>query len=60
MLDGECMLSTLGEGIDIRQDLPKYRVYEDGILTKEVSNIVDIWREDFVTFIIGRRYYCRL
>lgn len=48
--DGEALLGT---NIDIRQDLPKYRIYENGVLTKEVSNIVDIWREDFVTFVIG-------
>lgn len=39
--------------IDIRTDIPKYRVFEDGVLTKEVDSIEDLWREDFVTFLIG-------
>lgn len=40
-------------GVDIRTDLPKYRVYENGTLTSEIFDITDIWREDFVTFVIG-------
>ncbi len=40
-------------GADIRQDLPKYRIYERGKLTAEVTNILKYWREDFVAFLIG-------
>ena len=36
---GEFMLSDLGEDIDIRSDVPKYRIYENGILTKEVTDL---------------------
>lgn len=39
--------------IDIRSDLPRYRVFENGVLVKECSNVKDLWSEDFVTFIIG-------
>ena len=40
--------------IDIRSDLPRYRIYEDGILSREVEDISDIWRDnDWVTFLIG-------
>ncbi|MBI4319319.1 MAG: DUF1445 domain-containing protein [Chloroflexi bacterium] len=38
---------------DLRTDLPKYRVYEDGRLIDEPSNIVDYWREDLVGFLLG-------
>ncbi|MBM7649628.1 uncharacterized protein YcsI (UPF0317 family) [Bacillus ectoiniformans] len=38
---------------DIRTDLPKYRIYKNGILEKEVLDIKDEWRDDFVTFLIG-------
>lgn len=38
---------------DIRTDLPKFRVFENGQLVKEVTSIVDMWRDDFVTFVIG-------
>lgn len=47
--DGEYALGD----IDIRTDLPKYRIYENGILVKELTDISSYWRDDFVTFIIG-------
>lgn len=50
---GNKMLNFLGEDIDITTDIPKYRVYEDGILTGEYTNIKDFWRDDFVSFLIG-------
>ena len=38
---------------DIRFDVPQYRIYKNGILSKEVENISDIWRDDLVTFLFG-------
>lgn len=38
---------------DIRTDLPKYRIYKNGILTDEVMNITKYWQDDFVFFLIG-------
>jgi len=38
---------------DIRTDLPKYRVYRRGKLEEERSDIVDLWQDDFVSFLIG-------
>ncbi len=43
----------INQGIDIRTDLPKYRVFVDGELKEEVHDISHLWREDFVTFVIG-------
>ncbi len=40
-------------GGDIRTDLPRYAVYENGVKTAEPTDIRDIWRDDFVTFILG-------
>ncbi len=40
-------------GIDIRTDVPKYRIYVDGVLSQEVHDISNLWEADFVTFIIG-------
>lgn len=40
-------------GADIRRDLPGYRVFEHGVLLREVANISDLWRDDLVTFLIG-------
>jgi len=50
--------SSSGDGIgpnmiDIRTDLPKYRVFVDGVLSKEVCDVSEYWRRDLVTFIIG-------
>ncbi len=50
---GDPMLPTLGADIDIRTDVPRYRVYRDGDLADEPTDIRALWREDFVTFVIG-------
>ena len=50
---GNPMLPTLGHDIDIRHDVPKYRVFRDGVLTDEVTDIADIWRDDLVTVALG-------
>lgn len=50
---GNKKLNYLGEDIDITTDIPKYRVYEDGVLTGEYTDISDLWRDDFVSFLIG-------
>src|SRR4051812_7501126 len=38
---------------DLRTDVPRYRVYEDGELTGEVTDATDVWRDDLVGFLIG-------
>lgn len=40
-------------GADIRTDLPKYRVYRRGELVEERTDILDLWRDDLVAFLIG-------
>ena len=50
---GDPMLPTLGHDIDIRTDIPSYNVYRNGELTETVPDIKDLWRDDFVAFIIG-------
>lgn len=40
-------------GSDLRTDLPRYRVYEKGVMTAEVTDIKDYWRSDFVGFVSG-------
>ncbi|MEM8871999.1 MAG: putative hydro-lyase [Pseudomonadota bacterium] len=50
---GDPALPTLGEDIDIRTDVPRYRIFHDGELTGEVSDIRDLWRDDFVTVALG-------
>jgi uncharacterized protein YcsI (UPF0317 family) len=45
--------ADLAPGADLRTDLPRYRVYQDGILTEEVSDIRGLWRANFVSFLLG-------
>lgn len=40
-------------GADLRTDLPGYRVYRDGRLAEERTEIGSLWREDLVSFLIG-------
>ena len=40
-------------GADIRRDLPGYRVFEHGVMVREVVEVADLWRDDLVTFLIG-------
>ncbi|MFT9488280.1 MAG: putative hydro-lyase [Tepidibacillus sp.] len=39
--------------IDIRTDVPKYRVFKNGEFVDEPLDIKDIWQDDFVTFLLG-------
>jgi uncharacterized protein YcsI (UPF0317 family) len=50
---GDPLLPTLGEGLDLRSDLPRYRVWQDGVLVDEVDDIAALWRDDLVGFAIG-------
>ena len=40
-------------GADLRTDVPRYRIYREGKLEAEVTDIVTEWREDFVAFLLG-------
>jgi uncharacterized protein YcsI (UPF0317 family) len=40
-------------GADLRSDLPRYRVYRDGKLAAEPTDVRDLWRDDLVSFLIG-------
>ena len=45
--------SLLAPGSDLRTDLPGYRVWRDGVLADEPDDLVDLWRDDLVSFLIG-------
>jgi uncharacterized protein YcsI (UPF0317 family) len=40
-------------GADLREDLPRYRVYEHGELVDEPVNLRRWWRDDLVGFLLG-------
>ena len=50
---GDFLLPELGQDIDIRSDVPGYRLFEDGILKEELADIKHLWRDDLVTFVLG-------
>ena len=50
---GNPMLPSLGEDVDIRYDIPRYRVYKDGVLVDEPYDIASQWRDDLVSFVLG-------
>ncbi|MDT8717385.1 putative hydro-lyase [Clostridium sp. 19966] len=50
---GDKKLKFLGQDIDITKDIPKYRIYKNGILSGEYTSVENFWREDFVSFLIG-------
>lgn len=50
---GQRDLPFLAPGCDIARDIPRYRVYKDGVLTGEPLSVEDLWRGDFVSFLIG-------
>lgn len=45
--------TALAAGADLRTDLPAYRVWRDGAPVAEPVDVLDHWRDDLVTFLIG-------
>ncbi len=43
----------IAPGADIRTDLPRYRVFRQGQLVEETTDIIPFWRDDLVAFLIG-------
>ena len=50
---GDPGVPALGEDLDIRTDLPRYRVWRNGELVDEPADIRSVWRDDLVSFVIG-------
>lgn len=50
---GDPRLPALGRDIDVRSDLPGYRVFREGTQTDSRTDIAALWREDLVSFAIG-------
>ena len=49
---GDPSIPPLGD-IDIRSDVPSYRVFHDGRMTEELPDISGLWRDDLVSFALG-------
>ncbi len=50
---GDPRVPELGDDLDIRTDLPRYRVWRDGAPIEEPTDIRAHWRDDLVAFVIG-------
>jgi uncharacterized protein YcsI (UPF0317 family) len=50
---GDPVMPRLGADLDVRTDLPRYRVWRDGKLVDEPTEIKKYWRDDLVAFLIG-------
>ena len=50
---GDFRLPSLADDLDIRTDLPRYRVFRQGELVDEPADIRGHWRDDLVAFVLG-------
>lgn len=50
---GDPSLPSLGKDIDLRTDLPGYRVFRDGVEIDVTDDISGYWRDDLVSFPLG-------
>jgi len=44
---------VIAPGADLRTDLPRYRIYEQGKLKEEVVDVKDVFQDDTVGFLLG-------
>lgn len=49
---GDPALPPLGD-IDIRTDVPRYRLFRSGVFETELSDLSALWQPDLVTFALG-------
>jgi uncharacterized protein YcsI (UPF0317 family) len=50
---GDFHLPTLGDDLDIRTDIGRYRVFRRGEVIDEPGDIRSHWRDDLVAFVLG-------
>ncbi len=50
---GKVCPGVLAPDADLRTDLPQYRVWRNGELVDELTEINRYWQDDFVSFLIG-------
>ncbi|MGA7984576.1 MAG: putative hydro-lyase [Burkholderiales bacterium] len=50
---GDPRLPALAGDLDIRTDVPSYRVFRDGEHVEDVRDIRELWRADLVAFVLG-------
>ena len=50
---GDTGLAALGSDLDIRTDVPGYRVFKYGEIVAEEQDVTSWWQDDLVTFTLG-------
>ena len=50
---GKYHTQFLSKDADIRTDIPRYNIYRNGALERTVGDIRNLWKNDFVTFLLG-------
>ncbi len=53
---GDVAVPQLGRDLDLRTDVPRYRVWQDGECVDEPADVLSWWRDDLVAFVIGCSY----
>lgn len=53
---GDPILKEIAPGADLRTDIPGYRTFRDGELVEERNDLLDLWRDDLVGFLLGCSY----
>jgi len=53
---GDWRVPSLGDDLDLRSDLPRYRLWRHGELVDEPTDIRDYWRKDLTAFVLGCSY----
>jgi len=53
---GDPMVHEIAIDTDVRTDLPQYCIFKKGELIEERKEIIEYWRNDLVTFLIGCSY----
>src|SRR6202007_1967797 len=50
---GDPKIPSLGLDLDIRTDVPRYRIWRDGEGVEDPTDIMAHWRDDLVAFVLG-------
>lgn len=50
---GQYTVPAMGQDIDLRRDVPQYRVWRHGKLDTEPNDLMDVWQDGLVSFLIG-------
>jgi len=50
---GQVEARITAPGSDVRTDTPRYRIYREGELEAEMDDLLGVWGDDLVTFLLG-------